>query len=1040
VANSDWWENILISGTSVRIHIDTGAVKSLLPYKLFKSLNFDKYQLKKTSSKLQSYTGHDIPVRGRAILATSYKNTTVNVIYYVVDDDCQPLLSGNAGKALKLIERIHTIVSESDFDQVKNTTGTLPGTYTLKIDPTVPAVVHGPRRQPRPLLNKITAKLKEMEDDGHIIKVTEPTDWVSSMVTVVKNDKVRICSDPRDLNQAIRREHYPIPTVEEVVSSVPDCKIFSKIDAKAGFLQIKLDYESSLLTTFNTPIGRYRWLRLPFGIKSAPEIFQRIMDTMLEGIDGARAVMDDILIAGRTMHEHDAILKQVLQRATEWNLKLNYDKCQIRKKKLDYVGHVVTEHGLQPDPNKVRAVSDMPVPKSKEEIRRFLGLVQYLSKFIPELSAVDSPLRDVIKNQDFYWYKAQQQSFDNLKRLCCTTPVLTYYNSDKEVTIQCDASSYALGAVLLQEGHPISYTSRALTATECNYAQIEKEMLAIVHACKRFHYYIFGKPVTVESDHKPLQAIFGKPLLAAPMRLQSMMLRLQPYDLHVGYKPGKDIPIGDALSRANLPESEPDIEPIMVNMIHHIAVTPTKYQQIQRCTADELNELHSIIRIGWPDTKQETPHSIREYWTIRDELAVADGVVYKGMRIVIPPSMRPDMLSRIHASHLGMTKCKQRAREAMFWPGMSQAIELLVSDCPACNTYQNKQHSESIRITKTPDLPWIEVASDLFEFRGQHYIATVDYYSKYIEVDSLSDLTSQQTIEALKSQFSRHGIPEKLRTDNGPQYASREFNNFCEQYQIEHATSSPMYAQSNGEAERAVQTIKRLWTKCTDKHLAMLDYRTTPLESCNMSPAQLLMSRRPRNLLPVSRELLKPQLYNVVKTKELLDYDKGKQKYYYNLKTGEDLPALQPGDPVRMSPLPGSKRWLPATVINHHGSPRSYVVESCGRKYRRNRKYLRLSTHNAHINEPRELRYTRDTPVLPHTQPRAHSVPNVVPDQHANTTNPAQDIVERAPQLPNTPGSPPVPGTPKRLVPEPTTKETRTSSGRLVKKPKVLDL
>ena len=215
-----------------------------------------------------------------------------------------------------------------------------------------------------------------MEDSGHITKVTEPTDWVSSMVTVVKGQSLRICIDPRDLNQAIRREHYPIPTVEEVTASMPGAKVFSVIDAKSGFLQIKLDYESSLLTMFNTPVGRYRWLRLPFGIKSAPEIFQRIMDTMLEGIDGARAIMDDILIAHSTLEGHDRILKQVVRRATEWDLKLNFAKCHIRQPKVKYVGHLVTQNGLEPDPDKVRAMREMPQPQNKEDIRRFLGFMQ----------------------------------------------------------------------------------------------------------------------------------------------------------------------------------------------------------------------------------------------------------------------------------------------------------------------------------------------------------------------------------------------------------------------------------------------------------------------------------------------------------------------------------------------------------------------------------------------------------------------------------------------------------------------------------------
>ena len=190
------------------------------------------------------------------------------------------------------------------------------------------------------------------------------------------------------------------------------------------------------------------------------------------------------------------------------------------------------------------------------------------------------------------------------------------------------------------------------------------------------------------------------------------------------------------------------------------------------------------------------------------------------------------------AFHLGITKCKQRAHEAMFWPGMTHQIKTLINDCPPCNTYLSKQHAEKLPVTKTPELPWIEVATDLFDYEGKHYILTVDYFSKYIDADLLHDLSSATTIEALKAQMSRHGIPEKLRNDKGPQYSSREFTQFCQDYQIEHVSSSSHYAQSNGQAKRVVQTVKILWIKCKDKHHALLDYRTKPLESCKMSPTQ----------------------------------------------------------------------------------------------------------------------------------------------------------------------------------------------------------
>ena len=224
----------------------------------------------------------------------------------------------------------------------------------------------------------------------------------------------------------------------------------------------------------------------------------------------------------------------------------------------------------------------------------------------------------------------------------------------------------------------------------------------------------------------------------------------------------------------------------------------------------------------------------------------------------------------------------------------------------------------------------------------------VDYYSKFIEVDQLRDTTTTSVIHAIKAQFCRYGIPEKCRSDNGPQFQSQEFRQFCHDYGVQHTTSSPHYPQSNGEAERerAVQTVKRLWKKAKDRYKALLDYRSTPLEGVNLSPAQLLLGRRPRNMLPAARQLLASTTYCHDQVRQRFQAEKNRQKHYYDRLSVRPLPPLVPGDPVRMSPLPGSKSWLPAKVVQRHQSPRSYVVECTGngRKYRRNRRQLRKST------------------------------------------------------------------------------------------------
>ncbi|XP_013407625.2 uncharacterized protein K02A2.6-like [Lingula anatina] len=224
-------------------------------------------------------------------------------------------------------------------------------------------------------------------------------------------------------------------------------------------------------------------------------------------------------------------------------------------------------------------------------------------------------------------------------------------------------------------------------------------------------------------------------------------------------------------------------------------------------------------------------------------------------------------------------------------------IENMVRDCIKCSEYQNRLPAEPLKPTVPPDLPYTEVGCDIFDFGAKKYLLLIDYYSKYIDVVELNAATTTATINAMRYVFSCHGIPLKIRSDNGPQFSSCEFKQFCKVYDIEHMTSSPQYPGSNGEAERAIQIVKKMWKKCDDKYLALLNYRTTPLEGINLSPSQLLMGRRPRNTLPAARNLLKPQAYNQREVKRHFSQEKLKQKHYYDQRKGaKELKAFNPGE------------------------------------------------------------------------------------------------------------------------------------------------
>ncbi|XP_073251790.1 uncharacterized protein [Porites lutea] len=377
----------------------------------------------------------------------------------------------------------------------------------------------------------------------------------------------------------------------------------------------------------------------------------------------------DILVVGcgdtdsQALVNHDQNVIRLLERAKQVNLKLNKNKVKLREAEVKFMGHVISKDGLKPDPEKVSAIKNMPKPRSKPEVLTLLGFVNYLSKFLPKLSDVSAPLRELTTGQSkFTWAKQHDEAFATIQQLVIQHPVLKFYNIEEEVTIHTDACDKGLGAVLLQSGQPVAFASRTLSPTEKNYATIEKECLAIVYACERFNQYLARREkIFVETDHKPLESIFKKSLLSAPCRLQRMLLRLQRFNLSVSYKPGSQMFLADHLSRAAQHETQKSEESFQVFSLKletldpmlALKITPERLEQLQRSTGqdDTLQTLKTTILTGWPMQKEEVPLKIREYWSYREELAVHNGVLFKGSRVVIPQLLRPEVKSRIHSSH-----------------------------------------------------------------------------------------------------------------------------------------------------------------------------------------------------------------------------------------------------------------------------------------------------------------------------------------------------------------------------------------------------
>ncbi|XP_026074998.1 uncharacterized protein K02A2.6-like [Carassius auratus] len=401
----------------------------------------------------------------------------------------------------------------------------------------------------------------------------------------------------------------------------------------------------------------------------------------------------------------------------------------------------------------------------------------------------------------------------------------------------------------------------SVTEAERNYAQIEKETLGAVFGCENFHEYIYGRELVLETDHKPLIAISTKALGDAPPRIQWLMLRLQKYSLTFEFTPGKHLVMADALSRASLSHTgsrnrEHDVQVHVDCIQKHLPVPEDKWRQIAEATADD-RELQAVIEKIHLPKDQKLSNS---YQSFKDELPVVHGVLLRGERIVINTTMCSQMAKLTHEGHLGIEKCKRRARVLLYWPHMNRDIEALVQRCETCQRHRYQQPKENLMANNKPEEPWRKVGTDLFYLAGRDYQVIMDYKSNYPELAMLTNTTAQQVIKHTKAIFARHGIPVTVVSDNGPQFSSQDYRDFAETYGFEHIISSPLYPQSNGLAEKGVQIIKCLLKKTAetgeDPYLALLNYRASPLE-CGRSPGEILMNRGElRTRLPSAEHLL----------------------------------------------------------------------------------------------------------------------------------------------------------------------------------------
>ena len=844
-------------------------------------------------------------------------------------------------------------------------------------------------------------------------------DWAAPIVPIVKEDgTVRICGDYKlTVNQASKLESYSVPRVEDLFASLSGGRLFSKIDLTNAYQQMRLDDASKAYTTINTHKGLFEYNRLPFGVASAPAMFQRAMECVLQGIDHTVVYVDDILVTGASIEEHLHTLDKVLSKLGESGLRLKKAKCIFMASSVEYLGHRIDREGLHPTDAKVQAINEAQSPKNITELKSFLGLLNYYSKFLPNLASKLSSLYKLLrKQQKWSWTSEQEQAFAAAKNMLKTSALLVHYDSHKPILLACDASPYGIGAVLsheMEDGseRPIGFVSRTLSPAEKGYSQLDKEALAIYFGVSKFHQYLYGRPFTIFSDHKPLIYLFGEHRGIPPMassRIQRWALALSTYQYSIRYKSGAQHANADAFSRLSSPQSISCVSTPgdVLTLLDLLSTIPITVSQIRGWTDRDpvLSRVRGFVKSGWPGGN--LGDDLSSYQQRKNELSVLDGCLLWGARVIIPPQGRQQVLAELHESHPGINKMKGLARGYVWWPNMDKEIEDVVKQCDTCQSSRFLPPVAPLHPWEWPQEPWSRLHIDFAgPFMGHMFLVLIDAHSKWLEVHLMKSISAVPTIERLKSIFAIHGVPRKIVTDNGLAFVSEEFRLFTSQNGIIHVKSAPYHPSTNGLAERAVQTFKqgllhqKLGSIETKLSCFLFKYRLTPHSTTGSSPAELLLGRRPCSRL----DILHPDLAVRVESRQAA------QKQDHDTRGISERKFVE-GDLVYVRDFRFPKKWIPGVIVTVTG-PLSYTVKIGSGVVRRHIDHLR-ARHNSqvdasddvYVDNPNDI--TSGPSSAPVVSPSS-SDERAVPTADSSSSEPCvQAPPEVPPSIPSTVGIP----------------------------------
>ncbi|XP_058456616.1 uncharacterized protein K02A2.6-like [Malaya genurostris] len=912
---------LLLNGSKVIFEIDSGSPVSILSLS-----DYQKYipgiKMHHPDTTLVSYSGNTIELFGMCAVHINYGGKNHELLLYVAKNKKHPLLGRGWMKVLKIdvnkfYENVHTIAITNCAESVKRlierygsvcekSMGKIEGlTAKLQLKPNVQPVYLRARSVPFSIRQAVENEIKSLENDGVLVKVNHSA-WATPVVPVMKlNNRVRLCGDYKiSVNPNLVVDEHPLPTVEELFANVAGGEKFTKIDLSQAYLQLEVSADDQEILTLSTHLGLYRPTRLMYGISSAPAIWQRLMEEVLNGIPGVTVFLDDIRVTGPNDQVHLQRLEEVMKRLCKYNMRINLDKCQFFADRIEYCGYLIDRDGIHKVRSKIDAMQNMPVPENKDQVRSFVGLVNYYGRFFPHLSTTIYPLNRLLRNNvTFKWTKESNDAFLKVKEEMQSERFLVHYSTELPLILATDASPYGVGAVLshiMPDGteRPIMYASKTLNDTQRRYKQIDREAFAIIFGVRKFYQYLYGRKFLLVTDNEPVKQIFsetkGLPAMSA-LRMQHYATFLASFRYVIKFRPTKEHYNADAFSRLPVSTKTLDnvIEEVDLLEVNIIETLPIRVEDLAKSTA-----MDSTVKILLQGLKNGKTVDARDRFGIDQiEFALQQGCIMRGIRVYVPPELRPNVLKELHSTHFGTTRLKSLARGYVWWERIDKDIEELVRNCASCQMTRPEAAKVPLHCWETPKEPFERVHVDFAgPFMGTYFIVFVDAYTKWPEVKILRDITTSTTIHACREFFAAYGIPAVLVSDHGVQFTSAEFQKFLKLNGIFHKMGAPYHPATNGQAERFIQTFKskmkalncdksRMHTELCN---ILLSYRKTIHPATGKSPSMLLFNRQIRSrldlMIPTATSTVESPHVNVkclpegtrVAARDYLDKDKWK--------------------------------------------------------------------------------------------------------------------------------------------------------------------